>query len=234
MRTLDATYLNEVSNHPDIRPWLKGAGMVDLSALVADPANITLQYEGGGWFLQNLGGCVYEVHSMFLPEYRGAHVKACLAKALEYVFIETDAVKLVTRLPAGNVNARALGKMAGFRTWFMQGEDEYASLVIEDWINNSYSCKTAGEAFHDRLEAIKSGHGSELVVHDEDAAHDHAVGAAMMMCKAGNAAKGVWHYNQWARFAGYAPVTLISTSPLIVDVVDAVLHGPDMEAMLCR
>lgn len=234
MRTLDATYLNEVSNHPDVRPWLKGEGPVDLTALVADPANITLQYEGGGWFLQNLGGCVYEVHSMFTPESRGRHVAKCLAEALEYVFVETDAVKLVTRLPKGNVNARSLGQMAGFRPWFMRGEDEYAVLAIEDWINNSYSCKSSGEWFHKRLEEAKAAAGSPLPTHDEDAAHDAAVGAAVLMCKAGNAAKGVWHYNQWARFAGYAPVTLVSASPLIVDVVDAVLHGPDMEVMLCR
>lgn len=229
MRTLDPAYLNEVANHPQVRPWLKGEGTADLTPLISDPVNIALRYEGGGWLLRNLGACVYEVHSMFVPEVRGAKVKANLVDALEYVFLQTDAVKLVTQLPEGNLAARALARIAGFRQWF----GEYHVLHIEDWIQASYTCKQAGQQFHEKLEAAKRESGSDLVIHEDDDAHDHAVGAAFLMCSMGNAAKGVWHYNQWAAVSGYAQVTLLSVSPLMVDIVDAVF-GKDMEVLVCR
>jgi len=229
VRTLDPSYLNEVANHPKVRPWLKGEGDVDLSPMVSDPSNIALQFEGGGWVLRNLGACQYEVHSMFVPEVRGAKVRDNLKAALEYVFLQTDAVKLVTQLPEGNVAARALARIAGFRLWF----GEYHVLCIEDWIQASDACLQAGQQFHEKLEAAKLKSGSALVIHEDDDAHDRAAGASFLMCNADNPAKGVWHYNQWATVAGYAQVSLLSVSPPMVDIVDAVI-GKDMEVLLCR
>lgn len=229
-RTLDATFLNTVANHPEVRPWLLGEGPVELSGIVSDPANIALQAEYGGWVLQGLSPGTYEVHSMFLPEGRGAGVARALRAALDYVFTATDCVRLVTRLPAGNVRAANLGRMAGFRPWF----GDRSRIEIEDWAQSSKACREAGEWFHDRLEAAKIAAGSALVVHDDDPAHDHAVGAAVLCCKAGNPIKGVRHYNAWAAASGYAPVTLISVNPMVIDVVDAVLEGPTMEVLLCR
>jgi len=229
VRTLDPTVLNEVANHPKVRPWLKGEGEVDLSALICDPANIALQFEGGGWVLRSLGACQYEVHSLFLPEVRGAKVRDNLKDALEYVFLQTDAVKLVTQLPVGNVAARALARIAGFRLWF----GEYHVLCIEDWIQASDACLQAGQQFHEKLEAAKRETGSALVVHEDDDAHDRAAGAAFLMGNAGNVAKGVWHYNQWAAVSGYAQISLLSVNPPMVDIVDAVI-GKDGEILLCR
>lgn len=198
MRTLDPAYLNEVANHPQVRPWLKGEGTADLTPVISDPVNIALQYEGGGWLLRNLGACVYEVHSMFVPEVRGAKVKANLVDALEYVFLQTDAVKLVTQLPEGNLAARALARIAGFRQWF----GEYHVLHIEDWIQASYTCEQAGQQFHEKLEAIKPS---------------HAAGAAFLMLKT-NAAKGVWHYNQYAAVTFSPAIDLVSVAPLVLAV----------------
>lgn len=229
-RTLDPAFLNEVANHPEVRPWLQGDGPIDLGPIVASPANIAIQAEHGGWVLQCLSPGVYEVHSMFLPEGRGANVKRALAEALDYVFSATDCLKLVTRLPEGNVPATALGRIAGFRPWF----GDRHRIEVEDWAQSSAACREAGEWFHERLEAAKEARGSALEVHDDDPSHDHAVGAAVLMCRAGNAAKAVWHYNAWAAAAGYAPVTLVSLNPMVIDVVDAVLEGPEMEVLLCR
>lgn len=233
-RTLDGRYLTDVANHPEVRPHLMGQGPLDLSELVGNPANIALQAEGGGWLLENKGGGTYEVHSMFLPQSRGAGVRKALTAALEYVFTHTDCERLVTRLPKGNARAAALGRMAGFRPWFEMNGDQYARIELEDWAQSSHACRKAGEWFHDRLEAAKIAAGSPLEVHEDDASHDHAVGATVLMCKAANAIKGVRFYNQWAVVAGYAPVTLVSLNPMVIDVVDAVLEGPDMEVLLCR
>lgn len=229
-RTLDPAFLNTVANHPDVRPWLQGEGPLDLSSVIGNPANIALQAAQGGWVLQNLSPGVYEVHSMFLPEGRGSAVKKALAAALDYVFSATDCRQIVTRLPAGNVRAAALGKIAGFRPWF----GDRHRIEIEDWAQASRACREAGEWFHEQLEAAKLAHGSALDVHADDPGHDRAVGAAVLMCRAGNPAKAVWHYNAWAAAAGYAPITLISVNPMVIDVVDAVLEGPNMEVLLCR
>lgn len=233
-RTLDPTFLNEVANHPAVRPELLGTGPIDLTAAVSDPRNIALQAQYGGWVLHNHGGGAYEVHSMFLPEGRGRGVREALEKALEYVFTHTDCTRLLTRLPKGNVAARAIGRVAGFRTWFVMNGDEYARIEIEDWIQASKACHAAGAWFHDRLEAAKIAAGSELIVHEDDTSHDHAVGASVLMCRAGNPIKGVQAYNAWAALAGYAPIALISLNPMVIDVVDAVLEGPNMEVLLCR
>lgn len=229
-RTLDPTFLNSVANHPEVRPWLMGEGPLDLSPIISSPGNIALQAEHGGWVLQCISPAVYEVHSMFLPEGRGANVKAALAEALDYVFSATDCRQLVTRIPVNNPSAAALGKIAGFRPWF---GDRYR-IEVEDWAQSSKACLDAGEWFHDRLEAVKKEQGSALEVHEDDPGHDHAVGAAVLMCKSGNAAKAVWHYNAWAAAAGYSPITLVSVNPMVIDVVDAVLEGPNMEVLLCR
>lgn len=233
-RTLDPAFLNRVANHPDVRPMLLGDGPLDLSAVISDPRNITLVTEHGGWVLHNKGAGAYEVHSMFLPEGRGRAVRTALGKALEYVFTRTDCVRLLTRLPKGNLGARAIGRMAGFRPWFSKDGDDYVRIEIEDWAQSSPVCRAAGEWFHDRLEAAKIAVGSTLEAHEDDPCHDHAVGASVLMCQAGNAIKGVQMYNAWAAVADYAPIALISLNPMVIDVVDAVLEGPDMEVLLCR
>lgn len=233
-RTLDGGFLNTVANHPKVRPHLLGEGPLDVCPAVSDPANITLQTAHGGWVLHNLGGGAYEVHSLFLPEGRGATVKVALIEALDYVFAHTDCVRLITRLPKGNVAARALARIAGFQPWFVSSGDERARIELTDWSQRSAACLKAGEWFHERLEAAKAASGSTLGVHDDDPAHDHAVGAAVLMCRAGNGAKAVAQYNAWAQAAGYALIALVSLNPMIIDVVDAVLEGPEMEVLLCR
>jgi hypothetical protein len=233
-RTLDGSFLNEVANHPEVRPWLLGDGPLDVGPAVSDPANITLVTEHGGWVLHNLGGGVYEVHSLFLPEGRGRAVRVALTEALDYVFSHTDCIRITTRLPKGNVRARALAKMAGFRPWFVSQGDERARIEIEDWAQSSEACRVAGHWFHERLEAAKVDAGSALVVHDDDDAHDHAVGAAVLMCRAANPVKAVAIYNAWAQAAGYALISLVSSHPMVIDVVDAVLEGPDMKVLKCR
>lgn len=233
MRTLDPTFLISVANHETVRPFLKGEGFLDL-ALISDPNNIALQYEGGGWVLNKVSDGVYEVHSMFLPEVRGAQVAEFLQKALAYVFSETDCRRILTQLPDGNVPARALARKAGFSFWFRKAGTDYLKLDLEDWVQKSDECLKAGEDFHNHLEAAKVANGSSLEAHADDAAHDHAVGAALLMCRSGNPAKGVWYYNAWAVFAGYVPIKLVSMNPMVIDVVDAVLEGPDMKVLLCR
>lgn len=237
-RTFDPSLLNQVINHPQVRPWMApGDGPLDVTAVVSNPANFALVTEGGGFILHNQGQGIYEVHSQFLPEHR-TNTREAMRAGFDYMFTRTDCERVVTQVPDNNRAAQCLAKAARFRPMFRReqgllGPTEYMGLSIDEWAQDNRSLEADGEWFHDQLEQAKKAHGSALPVHDHDPAHERAVGAAVRMVRAGNAAKGVNFYNRWARFAGYAQITLISTQPVVIDVVDAVV-GNDMEILLCR
>lgn len=240
-RTLDASLLNRVANDPDVRPFLQGEGEIDLAALVANVANIALVTDGGGFFLHGLTPGEYEVHSMFLPEARGQTVQA-MREGMEYMFARTDCLRLVTRVPDGNQPAANLAAAGGFRRLFHRDNAwngagaAYMAVSLEDWALGNPDLEADGEWFHQKLEQAKAEADSELLAHDHDSAHERAVGATVLMMRAGNVNKGLAFYNRWAVFAGYQPIALLSDAPPVLDLGDAVveLKNGDMEILLCR
>lgn len=251
-RTMDATFLNEVANHPDVRPYL-GAPQVptlDLTQIVQDPGNVVLVNEHGGWVLHPIMPTVYELHTMFLPEGRGRAYFAAAKEALRYVFAQTDCLEIVTKCPDDNGPARMAASLVGFRerfrrdgAWKAWDQDPEAPpqvglsfqvFSVDDWFVRDKACLAAGREFHAALEEAKVAAGSELPVHPEDDAHDRAVGAAALMIKAGQTDKGVAFYNRWAIFAGYATIAAVSQG--VVDVRDAIVEVRDgqMGVLLCR
>ncbi len=245
-RTFDPRPFNEVANHPAVRPWLGGEGQIDVSAVVSNPANACFITDEGGFIAHKLGDGRYEVHSLFLPEGRGGKALKCARESMAYMFLATDCTELVTKCPDGNGAALGLARIGGFqeqfrreKCWAFNGEMvgvSHQSLTLQRWLIRDEECLKRGQWFHDKLEAAKMAAGSERVVHDDDDAHDRHVGASVGMVLAGNPRKAVWAYNRWAVFAGYAPITLLSEAPPVIDVVDAVVapNGGDMEVLLCR
>jgi hypothetical protein len=222
-RTLDAAGFNKIANHPEVRPWIGGEGEIDLTDTIADLRNHALQIDGGGFLLLARDQGVYEVHSLFLPEARRRSL-AAMRSGMEYMFVETDAFRLVTQVPDSHRAAAALALRGGFKEWFRLehsalGPSSFVSVELDGWIQGHSAFDAAGDWFHDKLREAK---GTDL--HADDAAHTRAVGAAVRMIFAGNAGKGVAAYNRWAVCAGYAPVQILSAAPLVVDVVDAVVQ----------
>lgn len=241
-RTLDPAFLNTIVNHPEVRPFMApGDGEIDLAPVISNPANFALVTEGGGFVLHCHEPGIYEVHSQFLPEHRGGHAVKAMREGFDYMFTRTDCTRVVTQVPDNNPAAKGFARLARFRPMFRReqgllGPTEYMGLGIEEWAQDNHSLEADGEWFHAQLEDAKKANGSALPVHDHDPAHERAVGGAVRMIRAGNAAKGVGFYNRWARLAGYAPITLISARPPVIDVVDAVvsLRDNEMEILLCR
>lgn len=246
-RTMDARKLNEVANHPEVRAWLGGgAGAIDLSDLVSNPANVAFEGAHGGFIAHKQGDGVYEVHSLFVPEGRGEFVMEAAREAQRFMFCATDCTELRTKCPDGNAAALGLCRAGGFqhlfrreKCWPANGEmvgASYHSLNIQRWISRDDQVAEVGHWFHEKLTEAKLSDGSDRPVHDDDEAHDRYVGASVLMIKSGNPRKAVWSYNRWAVFAGYAPIKLLSDAPVIIDVVDAVVapRGDDMEILLCR
>ncbi len=244
-RTMNGAALTGVANHPFVRPWLGGSGFVDLTAACADPANVALETDGGGFLLLGKGGGLYEAHTLFVPE-AGRKAPAASREGFLYLFTHTDAVEVVTMVPSNNAPAGKLAHYVGFTPRFTRQaawptEDgvipaEYFSLTVEQWALKSDDCLAAGVAFHGALERAKEAAGSALDIHADDEIHDRIVGATCLMARAGNAAKGVAFYNRWAVTAGYAPISLICENPPILDVIDAVVTpgGDFLEVLLCR
>lgn len=228
-RTMDATFLNEVANRPDVRPFLGGGdGDLDLTAICQNTDNVVLEAPGkGGWLLQPILPGVYELHTIFLPEARGREYFAIAKAAMTYLFTHTDAVEIVTKCPDDNGGARMAASLMGFRERFRREEAwtpgvgiSFQVLSMDDWVARSKECLLAGQAFHRALDKARGDAGVEA--HPDDAAHDRAAGAAYLMIQAANTGKGVAFYNRFAVFAGYATIAALSQN--VVDIRDAVVE----------
>jgi hypothetical protein len=221
VRTFDARFLNEVANHPDVRPWLLGEGPLDLTETLLDPRNIGLVFGGGGWLLHWQEPGVYEAHSLFIP---GSNAATLLKDGLRFLFTETDCLKIVTKVPDDNPRAKGLARAAGFREIFRAGKVSCQELTFDRWKTMDDVIAEKGHWFQDRLGKMT-----------QEDSHARALGSAVLMCLANNAVKGVFTYNAWARLAGYQQIDLLSMTPPVIDVKDAIvqIRNGDMEVMFC-
>lgn len=244
MRTFDASFLNAVANHPEVRPWLGGAGEIDLRAVIDNPVNVAFQTDAGGFVVIKLDDCgLYECHSLFLPDARET-TAATMRESLRYMFCETDCAEIVTKIPEANRGALGLARAGGFRALFERDEAwdmpdgahcrvAYASLPFARWVATDPDISGYGKWFHTRLEELTAG---KIPEHKDEDIHNRMVGAAVLMLRARNTLKAVGFYNRWAMFAGYPPVKLLSQQPPIIDMdqVIVALKGDDMEVVKCR
>lgn len=249
-RTLDGTFLTSVANDPEVRPYIgaptaDGFEELDLRPMIADPSNVTLVTEHGGWILQAVLPGVYELHTLFLPEGRGKPYFKAAKEALRYAFTSTDCLELLTRCPDDNAGARMAAALVGFRERFRRDHAwnvgtpsecgvSYQAFTIDDFIARDIRVREVGIEFHHALETAKAAAGSGLPVHPEDEAHDRVVGACYLMAQAGFVDKAVGIYGRWAAFAGYQPI--LKLAPNVLDVRDAIVEIKDnrMEVLLVR
>ena len=247
-RVYDATKINEVVNDPSVYPWVHGpvVGEMDLTPIIDNRHNICLMGEHGGFLYLALLPGLYEIHSQVLPSGRGQWAASAAMESLEYMFTRTDAVELLTRVPHGNIGAKALARKSGLRfmfsrpkSWVMDHglvDSDIYSITIQDWVNSAPGMVEKGQWFHRRLEEEYRNMGSQHHVHDEDFNHDRHVGVAVSMILGGQANKGMVFYNRWARMAGYHPISVVSENPTIVDIQESVLliKDDDLRIMACR
>lgn len=240
---MDASHLNAVANDPSVRALLGGEGEINLSDVLADARNVALQNEHGGFLFLNQGEGRYDLHTLFRRSGRGRALLDAATFAARYMFTTTDCVEIVTRCPEPNRAADFMVRRCGFRplferqgAWVDGSAIRYFWLPFEDWRGQDPAISAEGHAFHETIERAKRERDSSLPIHPDDAAHDRAAGASVLMARAGQARKAVSTYNRWASLAGYAPIALLSEAPLIIDVQDAVLglSSGALEVLLCR
>lgn len=239
IRTLDATALNRIANDDGVRPFIGDGGPVDLTPLVSDPANVALTTEDGdgGYILHKLAPGLYEAHSLALPPARGRPMVRLMREGFRYLFTATDALEVVTKVPATNMAAAALALRAGFRevfsregAWVDGSAISYRSLGYLDWALRDAECLREGVALHQWFHDLLGPDGR----HPEDAAHNAVAGACLLGVKAGTVSKSVALYNRWAMFAGYSQVRILSETPVIVDMDGVVAELRDVGLVALR
>lgn len=207
MRTTDATDINRIFNHPAVRPFAveNDDQDVDLSAVVANPVNVSLVGEHGAIvFLKYCEG-IYEVHADALPEGRGAWMKEFTTHAIAYVFFATDAVEMITQVPEGNIASKALVTMMGGRPQFERPACRFRgkmvpatiyALSIQDWSRRSEA---------DGAPALR-----QMGIEPANEDHGRIAGIVFEMLSVGNIRKAVVFYNRWALSTRQQPIALVS------------------------
>ena len=241
-RTFDATFLNGVANDPQVRPWLAGDGPLDLSDVIRNVNNFALVTETGGFIFTKHETGRYEAHSMFL---KGTSAIRAMRSAVEWMFTRTDCETILSKVPRNNLAAKGLGRVGGFKVLFerddvLLGPCEYVGLEIADWALSSAAMESHGVRLHKFFETGSKAAGVEWGEHAADKAHDRAAGASLVMGERGQPFKGAAFYNRWASFAGYPAITVLSATPIVIDmsagpVVCVVgINETGLEMLLCR
>ena len=224
-RDYDAKRLNHVANHPDVYRWVKGSfnGYLDLTPIVQDQRNILLMGEYGGVMFVNHQPGFYEAHTQMLPEGRGEWALWTVRAALHWMFTHTEAVEIMTKVPKGNLGARALvrsihGKFEFRREngWVLDGQSVPAdiySLTIQDWMRTAEGLTERGEWFHNKLEKeLSQGLGIP------DPIYLRYVGATVETMLANQPQKATVLYSRWAAMSGYTPIRILTENPLVIDI----------------
>jgi hypothetical protein len=234
-RQTDASRLNEIVNHPDIYPWVRGTveGPLDMSAAIENEDVLSLLGEHGGVTFHRLMPSLWEAHTAITPEGRGEWGLRCVQECLKWLFCRTDAMEAMTRCPHGNLPAKALARAihgtfecTNQNAWMLGDKvvpvDIYA-LRIQDWVRLAPELEESGARFHDKLKSEFDRLGIAYALNN-DPAHNRRFGAAYEMFLGGQPHKGAVLFNRFASMTGCQPIHVVSTHPFVsVSIQSALL-----------
>jgi hypothetical protein len=233
-RHTEAAHLNSILNHPEVHASVAYDDKpLDLTPVMESPNVIALYGEHGGQVYHRLQPGLFEAHSAFKPEGRGEWALAATNATLKWIFTRTEAVEIVTRVPAGNVAAKALAKSIGGvhdctlpHGWVKDGAPipaDVFSLTIQGWMKSAPTLAERGKWFHARLDAEFDRLGISEPPHDDCIVHDRYVGAACEMMFGGQPDKACVFYNRVGALAGWHPIAVANYDPLVVNIGSAIL-----------
>jgi hypothetical protein len=248
-REFDPSPINAILNHPEVFPFITLPDTecaADAAAAISDPRNVFLVVDGGCMFFEWQEPGLYEIHTNFIPGHRGKYAYHAIQEMFRWMFVRTDAMMILTRVPDSNAAAKSMARRCRFSFEFRReniwpttngpvGMD-YFALPYEEWAKSCGAFVQSGKFFHERLDHEFERHGRPAHDHPDEEAHDRLVGAAFEMILAGQPEKAVGLYNRWGRFAGYGPIALVSRNPAVVDIGEAVLlmDKPEFKVLKCR
>lgn len=213
----DHDLLSSIVLHPDVHAT-NGRGPFDPTRYTSEPYSFAVIVDGGCVLAAALEQAAYAVHINMLPGARGADAVRAARAVLHFIFTQTDAESLYTKVVGDNKAAVWFAHVMGFRDTYRAGATQFMRLDIDDWIAGDSQCQRDGAAFHAEI----GEHG--LLSHPEDPVHDRFVGATRAMLGALLYPKAERIYGRWARQAGYEPIQFISADPVLLDIGNAVLQ----------
>lgn len=234
-RAHDARHLNAIVNDPAVLPLVQGQseGPLDLSAIVANPANVALIGDHGAALFARMQIGLYEAHVPVLPSAPAGWGLAFARAAFHWLFTRTEAVEVTMRAPQPNPAMKRLAETIGARLeltdpkgWFHDGNFVSADiyrLIAQDWIATAPGLTERGRWFHTKLSAEYARHGRQEPSRPSDAAADRHIGAAVEMMMAGQPDKGAVFWNRYAAMANCPSVVITSYRPVTVDIRDALI-----------
>lgn len=240
IRSLDPAPFNLLANDQCVRPWIGGTDPLDLSPVISNPENYCFLTEcgQGAYIVRQLHLGLFECHSLATPPARGKPMLRLMRDGFRYLFTATPAIELVTTCPDGNPAAARWADLAGFREVYRREGSfnmggtmvgaSYRSLAYADWVLKDPRNRIEGEAFHEMLEAHRPH------THPPDPVHDAYVGATVEGCRQGNIAKAAMWYNRFAGHAGYMQSEVLSVTPPVCNIGDAIVHLVDGQPQVLR
>jgi hypothetical protein len=222
-RVYNADFINSVINHPSVKEGAEVKAFADMSEIASNLNNHILVNETGGFIVIKKMPGVYECHTQFLPEGRGQHAVDAVNEALNYMFLQTDCIRLVTKVNVNNKLVR-LFTAQFFNRRGQVSDHYYYSLDMEDWIEKSESCLVEGRLFYALF-----GDGD-----DNDITESSYIGAALLMSKNSNVYKGLLAYNRWASMPNYEHIFVHNELPLILQKGALKIAIQNNEVTLCQ
>lgn len=144
-RDVEGELTNAIVNHPQVLPtFTDSPDPIDMRPIAQDPHTIILvgtPPQGCFLFTQIVLG-VYEAHGAVMPEGRGPWAQELAESCVRTIFIGTDAIEIMTRIPEGHTATLALVKGLGFQPRWSRPEILFRgkkvpftvwSLTMQQW-----------------------------------------------------------------------------------------------------
>lgn len=113
-RSFDVAHINEVINHPEVRPFIGGDGEIDITPAVIEKQNVFLMGEHGGFMLAWSAPNVHEIHTFILPSGRGSWAREAAQELIAFCRKNGDRM-IWTKVPKGRKNVEAFTRRAGLK-----------------------------------------------------------------------------------------------------------------------
>jgi hypothetical protein len=221
------------------------AAAIDASEQVADLNNVLLIADGGAILFVWQEPGIYEARVGFIDGSDAGHVLS-LAKACDYMFLQTDAMQLLFMVPNVNLALERLCSEVGatyefFRNQLWPTKDgvyniNFWAFRYDDWLRKSSRMLERGYEFAVRLAQEKIRLGQDEEMPRLETCLYRALGQLSAMIEGGQGEKGIILYNRFARFAGFPFVALVARNPLMIDFGDMLVQykNGDFKGILVR
>lgn len=116
VRSHDAARINEVINHPTVRPavGMPELGDLDMASVIERPEHWFLMGDHGGFALTWSAPATYEWHSFILPEGRGKWAADARTEAIEYAR-QNGARMLWSKIPPDAPHVDRFARQGGMK-----------------------------------------------------------------------------------------------------------------------